>query len=99
MKRRNWTFEQKLQLLQDAKSIGVLKACRKLGIYTGTYYDWKEKFEQGGEAALKDKTFKIDPALKKALKENERLKRLLADKELEIMVKNELLEKKSPLRP
>lgn len=45
--------------------------------------------------ALKGQKFVIDPELHRLQKENERLKRLLAEKELTISIKDELLKKTS----
>lgn len=72
-----------------------METCRKHGIYATTFYDWKKKYEQGGEEALRPSYSRREQkSLKKLEKENERLKKLLAEKELEILIKTELLKKK-----
>ena len=93
--KRTWSLEEKISILKEAKTFGVVETCRKHGIYATTYYDWKKKYEQGGEPALMPGYAKREKKdLKKLEKENERLKKLLAEKELEIQIKTELLKKK-----
>ncbi len=93
--KRTWTIEEKVSILKEAKTLGVVETCRKHGIYATTYYDWKKKYEQGGEEALRPEYSRQEQRdLKKLEKENERLKKLLAEKELEVQIKTELLKKK-----
>jgi hypothetical protein len=48
-----------------------------------------------GTGRLEKKVEKIDPELKRLYVENEQLKLLIAEKELELRIKNELLKKTS----
>ena len=66
------------------QSTGV--ACRKAGITEQTFYRWRREY--GG--------LKVDQAkrLKELEKENSRLKRLLADKELDLSILKEVAEGK-----
>jgi putative transposase len=45
MKYKKWTLGQKLEILSSSEEIGIVEACRKYGISTGTFYSWKKKHE------------------------------------------------------
>lgn len=91
--RRTFTYQEKMSVITDAQTLGVSQAIRKHEISIGTYYNWKRKFDVEGEIGLKTTHQRIDPALKQLQQENLRLKQLLADKELAIMIQQELLKK------
>lgn len=97
MKRRHWSADEKLKILLEAEKEGVTATIRKHGIYTNTFYQWKEKYDTGGKDALASKHYKLDPQVKRLQKENQQLKQLLAEKELALRIKEELL-KKSTVR-
>ncbi len=67
-----------------AKGATVKDACRKLAISEHTYYRWRREY--GG--------LKLDQArkLKQLEKENARLKKLLAEKELDLSILKEVTE-------
>ena len=95
MKKRKFTKEQKLQIIKEATEQGVNTTLEKHGIYPATYYSWKKKFETMGEAGFRHG---MTPAqlkeIKRLEKENDTLKKLLAEKELESRLKDEMLKKK-----
>ena len=78
MKQSEFSEEQIIGLLQEAekaeKTIGIL--CREAGISENTFYRWRRKY--GGM------TVSEASRLKALEKENARLKRLLAERDLEI---------------
>lgn len=85
MKKR-YTEEQIVKILREAGMNGkVAEVCRKHGISEPTYYNWKKKYEEMEASDLRK--------LKTLEDENRRLKRLLADKELDIDALKALLEK------
>jgi putative transposase len=93
--KRTFTKEQKLQLLKEAAEKGVTATLEKHGIYPATYYSWRKKFEQMGEAGFRHgMTPKHIKEIKRLEKENGLLKKLLAEKEIEGHLKSELLKKK-----
>jgi putative transposase len=93
--KRTWSIEDKVSILNEAKTNGVVETCRKHGLYATTYYTWKEKHDHGGEDALRPGYSKREHKdLKRLEKENERLKKMLAEKDLELGIKTELLKKK-----
>ena len=80
MARKRYTAEEIISQLrtveiETAKGIGIVDACRKLGITEQTYYRWKKEY--GG--------LRVDQAkrLKSLEQKNARLKRLVADLSLD----------------
>ena len=66
----------------------VVSACRKAGVSDKTYYVWRKKFGGMGKSSL---------AEKKALeKENSRLKRIVADLELDKLILKETIDYLKP---
>ncbi len=94
-KRRTFSKETKQSILEEAKTNGVNVTLLKYGIYPATYYSWKKKFAQMGEAGFRHgMTPEHLKEIKRLEKENNLLKKLLAEKELEGHLKDELLKKK-----
>ena len=87
MKKR-FTEEQIVSVLREAQTgqKTVAQVCRDCGISEPTYYTWKRKFGSMQEPDVK--------RLRELEKENGRLKRLLAERELALDVMKEFLEKK-----
>lgn len=94
MKYKKWSLDQKLEILSISDEIGVVASCRKYGVSTGTFYNWKKKFDHQGEAGLKVTYNTKSKELKAAEEENRILRKLLSDREIEIEVQRELLKKK-----
>jgi putative transposase len=87
MKKR-FTEEQIVAILREGQ-VGqktIEQLCRERGISSPTYYAWKRKYGSMSEPDVK--------RLRELEKENSRLKRLLAERELAIDVMKEFLEKK-----
>jgi len=62
------------------------------------YYKWKKAYEEKGEEGLKPRYPRKDPELERLRKENERLKKLLAEKTLELELAREFIKKTSKIR-
>jgi putative transposase len=80
MPRKRYTAEQIITKLREAevhfsKGLKTPHVCKKLGIAEQTYYRWRQEY--GGMRTDQAKR------LKELEKENARLKRLLADAELD----------------
>ncbi len=89
------TPQEKEKILLDVQSLGVTIGCRKYGVAKRLYYDWLYRYNALGLEGLEDRRGKnIDAQVKKLEKENKMLKELLAEKELESKLKDELLKKK-----
>ncbi len=91
MKRTKHTPEQIIPMLREAdvelgKGSTVRDVCRKLGIQEHTYYHWRKEF--GG--------MKVDQAkrYKELEQENTRLKKLVADLNLDKLILQEALKGK-----
>jgi len=93
MKRR-WTLEEKLAILKEAESGNVVEVCRKHNVSTGSFYNWKKKFETKGEEGLKVKYDTSSREMKEAEEKIRILRKLLTDKEIELEIQRELLKKK-----
>jgi len=94
---KKFTKAEKLLILSEAKSNGVMITLDKYDLYPGTYYYWKRKFEANGESGLDHKRAKDqETEIKRLERENEALKLLLAEKQLEGRLKDDLLKKKYP---
>jgi putative transposase len=87
MKKR-FSEEQIVAILRDAESgqKPVGEICRKHAISAPTFYVWRRKYGSMAEGEVK--------RLRELEKENARLKRLLAERDVEVDVMRELLQKK-----
>jgi putative transposase len=87
MKQKRFKQEQIIQILLEAdcqtSTIGEL--CRRHGVSEQTFYRWRNKY---GKMTVSEAR-----RLKELEKENTRLKRLLAERDVEIDVMKEVLEK------
>ena len=86
MKKR-FTEEQIITILKEVDAGMPLKdVCRKYGISTASYYNWKAKF--GGMEISETQRLRTLEA------ENNKLKRLVADQALDIVALKDILSKK-----
>jgi len=88
MKTTQFTVEQIIKLIEQAEKGDqtIATLCRSYGIAENTFYRWRKAY--GGLAVHEAQR------LKELEKENGRLKRILAERVLEIDLLKELLEKK-----
>lgn len=94
---KKFTKEEKLAIIEEAQKKGVKLTLEKYAIYPATFYYWKRKLTVLGSDGLDHATKKESLARVRKLEvENATLKKLLAEKELESELKNELLKKKYP---
>lgn len=87
MKAGQFTNEQIVAILQEADKGDkpILEICKDKGISEATFYAWRKKF--GGMVA------RDVQRLRELEKENARLKKLLAERDLELDVAKEALSK------
>ena len=98
MKKRTFSKEEKIRIINESREKGVTSTCDKYGIYAASYYSWKKKLDQMGEEGLDHgMTPEHLKRIRQLEKENSMLKQLLAEKELEGKLKSELLKKKYAL--
>jgi putative transposase len=79
---------QIVKILDEAKTgaMTIEELCRKHGISTATYYNWKDKYAGMALADIK--------RLKQLEDENRRLKQMFANQSLEIAMLKDIIEKK-----
>lgn len=89
MKKSRWSSEQVVRILSEADKGGksVEDVCRANGISQATLYNWRRRYRGVSVAEAR--------RLKQLEQENARLKKLLAEREMEIDAMREFLEKKS----
>ena len=94
MTRRYWKAEEKLAIINEIRERGqVLDTCRKYSVDPTMFYRWKEAFDTFGMEGLRTRTSSIDPGIRRLKKENERLRKIVADKELEVAMLQEAFKK------
>jgi len=88
MKRSRFTEEQIVTILAEADrgehTIGEI--CRAHGVSEATFYNWRKRFRGMGVDEVRE--------YRELKRENARLKKLLADRELEIDAMKEVMRKK-----
>jgi len=98
MKKRTFTTEEKIRIVKEASENGVTTTCEKYGLYAASFYSWKKKLDQMGVEGLQHgMTPEHLKRIRQLEKENQLLKQLLAEKELEGRFKSELLKKQYAL--
>jgi len=94
---KKFTKEEKLKIIEEANEKGVKVTLSKYDLYPATFYYWKKKLTLHGEAGLTHRRLKDQQTeINRLEKENSALKILLAEKELESKLKDEMLKKKYP---
>lgn len=86
MKKARFSEEQMVKILREADQSPVAEVAKKHGISDQTIYAWRKRFGQLEPVDVK--------RLRQLEQENNRLKRLVADRDLEIEVMKEVAAKK-----
>ena len=89
MARKRYSDEDILKLLREvevhlASGSDVVSACRSVGVSDATYYNWRKRFGGMGKSQLSE--------LKALEKENSRLKKIVAELELDKLILKESLD-------
>ena len=94
-KQQKFTEKEKLAILDEAETQGVAATLNKYGLYPATFYYLKKKVADAGNEGLKHSMTKERlQEINRLNRENDMLKKILVEKELESKLKDELLAKK-----
>jgi putative transposase len=87
MKKSKFTESQIVFAIKQSETgTPVSEVCRKMGISSATFYNWKKKYGGLGVSELR--------RLKSLEEENSRLKKLVADLSLDKQILQDVLQKK-----
>lgn len=86
MKKNRYSDEQVVRILREADRLPVAEVAKRHGVSEQSIYGWRKRF---GEMSVEDVK-----NLKALEQENTRLKKLLAERDLEIEVMKEITRKK-----
>lgn len=102
MGKRKYSNELKQQIIKECREIGnTALVARRHNISKNTVYSWLKKANKNGsvKALPKDKEKRLKEFKKRTSKlssENDQLKRILAEKELELAVLRDLRDQSDP---
>ena len=97
MEKKNYSKQEKLKILKEASEKGLRPTLEKYNLYPTTYYYWKRKYFVSGEDGLDHgNTKEAAGRVKELEKELKLYKEIVAEKELVIRLKDELLKKLYP---
>ena len=93
MARKRYSDEDALKVLREIDihlhvGLDVLSSCRKAGISDKTYYHWRKKFGGMGRSQLSE--------MRALRKENDRLKKILPELQLDKLILKESLDYLKP---
>ncbi|MGL4363542.1 MAG: transposase [Cellulosilyticaceae bacterium] len=97
MGKKIYSKQEKLKILKEASEKGLKVTLEKYNLYPATFYYWKQKYFISGESGLTHGNSKeVSGRVKELEKELKQYKEILAEKELIIRLKDELLKKRYP---
>ena len=104
MRGRSYTKELKEEILREVKEVGnVSLVSRRHGISKSTIFTWikesnnNDEFKvKPGRKALVEGEKELESELTGVTKENDQLKKLLGEKDLEIAILKDLIKKANP---
>ena len=92
---KTWSQSEKIDVLNYFKIHGAGKTSKEFNVSSATIYRWLSLFEsQGSDGLLDGLTLDKDIEIQRLLRENQAFKEIIAEKELEIRIKDTLLKKK-----
>ena len=99
---KQYNDEFKAQVLKEVQEVGsAAVVARRYELSPNTIYTWMRAARQRGSTEalsrdLKSRTAELEKRLAKVSSENDQLKRLVAEKELELAILRELRDKTNP---
>ena len=96
--RKKWSTPEKLEVLNYYKLWGPVKTSREFGIAMRTIYNWRDQIEPESEQskfikAKEAETIAANEEVRRLKRENDQLKKIVAEKELHIRIQDELIKK------
>lgn len=91
--RRQWSKDQKLQIIQEVEVNGLQPTLRKYHLSQSLFHKWKRRFNEQGMTGLDAQYPKVDPEKRRMEQEIRRLRELFGELSLELRFKDELLKK------
>jgi transposase-like protein len=91
--RRQWSKDQKLQVIQEVEVNGLQSTLRKYNLSPSLFHKWKRTFNEKGSLGLEPQYPKVDLEKRKMEQEIKRLRELVGELSLELRFKDELLKK------
>lgn len=96
MKRQYYSNEFKVQVVKEAEQVGNKAAvARRYEITSNMLHRWQKQYHDGGFEGI-DADASSNRQVGELTKENDHLKQLLGDKDLEIAILRDLVKKKNP---
>jgi len=90
LRRRKFSEDEKLAILEEANIRGISVALREHKLSYSVFSRWKEQLQSIGKKEQKS-NYKILQELKNLATENERLKKIIANQALQIQIQTEKL--------
>jgi transposase-like protein len=93
---KTWNQAEKLAIVNFYKEHGAGKTSKAYNVSTGTIYRWVKLFQDQGSVGLSD-NFSLykDKEIARLKREIQAFKEIVAEKELELRIKDSLLKKKT----
>lgn len=91
--KRQWSKEQKLQIIQEVEVNGLQPVLRKYNLSQSLFHKWKRRFNEHGIIGLVPQYNRVDPEKRRMELEIKRLRELVGELSLELRFKDELLKK------
>jgi putative transposase len=88
------TNEERSKILEEADKNGNVETARKHGISYATLMKWRQLIGSDGKVLVGSSQAIKSKELKKIIKERDQYKELVAEKELQVKILEELLKKK-----
>ncbi len=92
---KTWSIAEKLEVINFEKKNGCIQASREYGVSCTSIYKWKSCYEDKGEEGLSlNRKIKSESMeINRLKRENDELKKIVAEKELRLRIQSDMLKK------
>jgi transposase-like protein len=92
---KSWSVQEKQEIVEFYRQHSMSEAVRKYGVSNVSIYKWERVIEESGISGFTEKaSVKNNAETNKLRRENDRLMRIIAEKEVIINIQQDLLKKK-----